>query len=226
VSFSACPGSWPPRLNRRFSETCAAGPKALPRTIQTIGHGGSGNGQFAELLIVPERNFAVVAVSNGGPDGYAVNQSIVRWALEHYLGLIDKDPEPLPYDETRALEAAGRYEIDAMNLDIATEGTRITLAVGIKPEIRAAATVDMPPDYPPAAIGFLPNDEYIITEGGLTAQRGYFTRTPDNTITGVDLAGRLFTRTTNRPHLVHRSIVPARRVAVEWCTRMSSWNVR
>src|SRR5262249_22374699 len=36
--------------------------------VRTAGHGGSANGQFAELLIVPERDFAVVSLSNAGPD--------------------------------------------------------------------------------------------------------------------------------------------------------------
>src|SRR5262249_22542184 len=31
--------------------------------VRTVGHGGSANGQFAELLTVPERSFAVVALS-------------------------------------------------------------------------------------------------------------------------------------------------------------------
>jgi hypothetical protein len=44
------------------------------------------NGQFAELLIVPERDFAVVALANAGPDGTNCNQAVVRWALEVYLG--------------------------------------------------------------------------------------------------------------------------------------------
>ncbi|WP_433166334.1 serine hydrolase domain-containing protein [Kribbella sp. CA-247076] len=164
--------------------------------VRTIGHGGSGNGQFAELLVVPERDFAIVSLTNAGPDGYTFNQTVVRWALEHYLGLVDRDPEPIPYDDVRAREVAGRYEIDAMNLDIAADGSRLTLAVGIKPEIRAASDAEMPPDYPAAAIGFLPaEDEYIVTEGGLTGQRGYFSRNPEGTITGIDLAGRLFTKT-------------------------------
>ncbi|MET9761452.1 serine hydrolase domain-containing protein [Streptomyces sp. NPDC006372] len=166
--------------------------------LHGIGHGGSGNGQFAELLIVPERDFAVVSLANVGPDGYPFNQSVVRWALEHCLGVVEKKPEPVPYDAARARQVAGRYEIDAMNLDVATDGTRLTLAVGIKPEIRAASTEQMPPDYPAAAIGFLPDDgdEYIVTEGGLEGQRGYFSRDADGTITGIDLAGRLFSRTS------------------------------
>jgi CubicO group peptidase (beta-lactamase class C family) len=164
--------------------------------VRTIGHGGSGNGQFAELLIAPERGFAVVSLANAGPDGYLFNQAIVHWALEHYLGVAERDPKPLPYDEIRAHEAAGRYEIDAMNLIIAADGTRLTLAVGIKPEIREASDTDMPPDYPPAAIGFLPGDgdEYIITEGGLKGQRGFFTRDTNGAIISVDIAGRVFSR--------------------------------
>ncbi|MFI9363129.1 serine hydrolase domain-containing protein [Kitasatospora sp. NPDC053057] len=164
--------------------------------VRTVGHGGSGNGQFAELLIVPERNFAVVALANAGPEGYPCNQSVVRWALEHYLGVVEEDPEPVPYDEARAREVAGRYEIDAMNLDIAGDGRRLTLAVGIKPEIRAASDTEMPPDYPAAEMGFLTGDgdEYIIAEGGLKGQRGYFSRDANGAVTGVDLAGRLFTR--------------------------------
>lgn len=166
--------------------------------LHAIGHGGSGHGQFAELLIVPERNFAVVSLANAGPDGYPFNQSAVRWVLEHYLGVVEKTAEPLPYDEGRAQQVVGRYEIDAINLDIAADGTRLTLAVGIKPEIRDASDEEMPPDHPAAAIGFLPGDgdgdEYIVTEGGLKGQRGYFSRDADGAVVGVDLAGRLFNR--------------------------------
>ncbi|GII04389.1 serine hydrolase domain-containing protein [Planobispora takensis] len=164
--------------------------------VRTAGHGGSGNGQFAELLIVPEREFAVVSLANAGPDGGPFNQAVVRWALEHYLGVVDRDPEPVPHDEARAREVAGRYENDAMNIDIAADGLALTLAAGIKPEIRGASETEMPPDHPPAAIGLLPGDgeEYIVTEGGLKGQRGFFTRDDGGAIVGVDLAGRIFTR--------------------------------
>ncbi|QCX74495.1 Beta-lactamase [Streptomyces sp. YIM 121038] len=164
--------------------------------VRGIGHGGSGNGQFAELLVVPERNFAVVALSNAGPDGYTCNQSVVKWALEHYLGVVGKEPEPLPYDDGPARRVAGRYDIDAMYVDVAADGTRLTLAVEIKPEIREASDEEMPPGYPPAAIAFLPGgrDEYLVLEGGLKGERGYFSRDADGTVTGIDLGGRLFAR--------------------------------
>jgi CubicO group peptidase (beta-lactamase class C family) len=161
-----------------------------------FGHGGSGNGQFAELHMVPEHGFAVVVLSNCAPEGYQLNQAIVKWALEHFAGLVETDPEPVPYAAPRNRDVVGRYEIDAMNLDVADDGERLTLAVGIKPEIRAASDTDMPQDYPAAAMGFLAEegDDYIITEGGLKGQRGLFTRDENGAVVGIDIAGRLFGR--------------------------------
>ena len=164
--------------------------------VRTVGHGGSGNGQFAELLIVPERDFAVVAMSNAGPDGIPCNQAVVRRALETYLGVSDPDPEPLPYDEAQAREVAGSYENDAMTFTVATDGAGLRLEVRIKPEIRAAADTELPADYDPFDFGLLPGDadEYIVTSGALKGQRGFFTRDAGRAVVGVDLAGRLFNR--------------------------------
>jgi CubicO group peptidase (beta-lactamase class C family) len=70
--------------------------------VCTVGHGGSTNGQFAELLTVPERNFAVVSLSNAGPNGIPFNQAMLKWALEPYLGVVEREPEPLPYAPGRS----------------------------------------------------------------------------------------------------------------------------
>jgi CubicO group peptidase (beta-lactamase class C family) len=95
--------------------------------VRTVGHGGSSNGQFAEFLIVPERNFAVVAMSNAGPEGIPCNQAVVRWALQTYLWVTDQDQEPRPYDEARAQEVVGSYENDAMTFSVGTDGAELTL---------------------------------------------------------------------------------------------------
>ncbi|MFE2543497.1 serine hydrolase domain-containing protein [Actinacidiphila glaucinigra] len=165
--------------------------------VRTVGHGGSSNGQFADLLLVPERDFAVVTVSNAGPDsGLKFNQAVLRWALEHYLGVVERDPEPLPYDPQRAQEIIGHYENEFMTLIIDTNGDTMTVECRIKPEIRTASETELPPDLPPAGLGLLPgsSDEYIVTSGGLTGQRGFLTRDADRTITGANLAGRHFHR--------------------------------
>jgi CubicO group peptidase (beta-lactamase class C family) len=162
--------------------------------VRTVGHGGSANGQFAELLLVPERDFAVVALSNAGPDGIPCNQAVVRWVLRTWLGVVDQDPEPLPYDPARAAEVVGTYENEVMTAAIGAEGAGLRLEVLMRPEIRAAADKELPPDYPPADVGLLPGDEYVLTSGGMKGLRGFFTRDRHGAVVGVDLAGRLFTR--------------------------------
>lgn len=164
--------------------------------IATVGHDGSSNGQFANLLIVPERHFAVAVLSNAGPDsGLAVNQAIVEGGLEHYLRVASRDPEPLPYDPARAAEIAGIYENEMMRVTFRTDGAGMTAEFTIKPEIRAATDTELPPDLPPADLTLLPGnaDEYIITSGGLKGQRA-FTRDHNGQITAADMAGRKFTR--------------------------------
>jgi CubicO group peptidase (beta-lactamase class C family) len=174
--------------------------------VRAAGHGGSANGQFADLLMVPERGFAVVALCNEGPDGIPFNQAVIRWALQDYLGITDRDPEPLPFDEARAREVAGRYENEVMTFAVGIDGAApgmaqrvaqrmaLRMEVRIKPEIRAAADKEPPPDPAPFEVGLLPRDEYIVTGGEYAGQRGFFTRDASGAVTGVDLAGRLATR--------------------------------
>lgn len=164
--------------------------------VDTVGHLGSANGQFAELLIVPRRRFAVVSLANAGPDGIPFNRRIVRWALQEYLGLVDADPVPDRFDAIRAAELAGTYENEVMTLSIRVEKDAMVLKVSMKPEVRAASERPLPPDHAPFAFGLLPGDpeEYIIMSGAFEGQRGYFTRNEAGTIAGVDLAGRLFRR--------------------------------
>ncbi|GIG63367.1 hypothetical protein Lfu02_77390 [Longispora fulva] len=168
-------------------------------TVRTVGHGGSGNGQFAELLLVPERDFAVVVMSNAGPEhGIALNQAVVKWALEYYLGVVERVPEPLAFDAKRAGEVVGRYDNDLMTIAVvlAAAGDGMTIECRIKPEIRTASESELPPDLPPASFGLLPGDGdgYIVTSGGLNGQRGFFTRDDSGSIVGADLAGRFFGR--------------------------------
>lgn len=167
--------------------------------VATIGHGGSANGQFADLLIAPDRDFAIAVMSNAGPDsGLAFNHAVLQRALQHYLGLVERGPEPLPFDHERAREVVGRYENDIMRVTLDTDGAQLTVECAIKPEIRAASGTELPPDLPAAALGLLPGDgdEFVVTSGGLRGQRGFFTRDESGAVVGVDLAGRRFRRVT------------------------------
>src|SRR5258708_16424792 len=175
--------------------------------VRTVGHGGSANGQFAELLLVPSRNFAVISLSNAGPGGIPFNQEVVRFALSHFLGIVDRDPQPLPFDAARAQEIAGTYENAMMTLTIDTDGAGLRLAMRIKPEIRQAAEQAPPRDPEPAEFSLLPGnrDEYLITSGEFKGHRGFFTRDTGAAVVGVDLAGRFFSRLQSSPAYVRQT---------------------
>ena len=137
-----------------------------------------------------------MSLSNASPGGIPFNQAVLNFALEHSLGLIERDPEPIPFDATRAKELAGTYANAMMACTVDTVGARLRLTLRIKPEIRAAAEKAPPPDPEPADFGLLPgsSDEYIITSGEFKGQRGFFTRDTSGAVVGVDLGGRLFSR--------------------------------
>ncbi|MFG3342436.1 serine hydrolase domain-containing protein [Glycomyces sp. NPDC048151] len=162
----------------------------------TFAHGGSSVGQFADFIAVPEHDFAIAVTTNAEPGGTPCNLAIIRWALEHYLGLVDRDPEPVAFDAARAAEITGEYEVDMMIVSVVDEGDHLSLAARIRPELRAAAPDDMPADCEPAHMGFLgeDGDDYIVTEGPLQGQRGYFARDEHGAVTAIDLAGRQFRR--------------------------------
>jgi CubicO group peptidase (beta-lactamase class C family) len=162
----------------------------------TFGHGGSAYGQFADLIVVPEHDFAIAVATNAEPGGTPCNQAVIRWALEHCLGLVDRDPEPVAYDARRAAQVVGDYDVDMMTVSIVDDGGRLTLAARIKPELRANSEVELPADCEPARMGFLDEDgdDYIVTEGPLQGQRGYVARDERGDVIAIDLAGRQFRR--------------------------------
>ena len=145
---------------------------------------------------MPDRNFAVVALSNQGPDSILFNKEIINYSLNNYLGVTYEDPEPVPFNANFAAEIIGAYENEVMTLFISVKENIIQLHVIIKPEILAASDKELPPDHLPFIFGMVPGkkDEYIITSGAFKGQRGFLSRNENNAVVGIDLAGRLFKR--------------------------------
>ncbi|MFL5846146.1 MAG: serine hydrolase, partial [Solirubrobacteraceae bacterium] len=60
--------------------------------VRLVGHGGTTNGQYSEFFTVPERGFALISMTNCGPNGSQLNNLLEKWAFEHYLGITDVEP--------------------------------------------------------------------------------------------------------------------------------------
>lgn len=166
--------------------------------VHAFGHAGSANGQFAEVWVIPDKDFAVVTLANSGPDnGLAFNHEIIQAGMESVAGVAAPKLKVMRYKRHVADEYAGVYENEMMRATVTNTGKALTAEFAIKPGIRASATTELPPDMPAAPIGLLggAQDQYVVTSGGLKDQRGQFSRDASGQITAVSMAGRVFART-------------------------------
>jgi CubicO group peptidase (beta-lactamase class C family) len=167
--------------------------------VRLVGHGGTTNGQHSEFVTVPERNFAIAIMSNSGPNGAQLNRDLERWALEAYIGVIEKDPEPIILVDSELTQYEGTYDTIHAKVHISAADGGLSLEVEYKPEALAElreAGEEEPPDYPPFPLGILPppGDQYIVTDGPAKGMKGYFVRDDSDQIQSVHVGGRLATR--------------------------------
>lgn len=165
-----------------------------------VGHGGTTLGQHSEFVMVPGRNFAMTSLTNCGPNGPELNTKLERWALETYLGIVHKEPEPIALGDEALAPYTGRYESIAAVIDVTAEAGRLLCKVKIRPEVLAQlqeATGETPEEPEPIVLGLLEEggSNYVVAEGEAKGMKGYFARNEAGDITGVHMGGRLATRT-------------------------------
>ncbi|HVE63236.1 MAG TPA: serine hydrolase domain-containing protein, partial [Mycobacteriales bacterium] len=167
---------------------------------KVVGHGGTTNGQHSDFTLVPGRSFGAISMTNCGPNGPALNHAIVKWAMEHFLGLVGVELTALRLPDAELAPYTGRFETIAAVIDLTVDDGRLSAAVTMKPAMAAALREagEEVPEQPPIVLAMLDGtaDRYMVDEGPAKGMKGYFTRTPDGAVAGVHLGGRLATRTT------------------------------
>jgi hypothetical protein len=148
--------------------------------------------------MVPERNFALISMTNCGPNGHQLNEELERWALAAYLGVVEPDPVLATLTGAELEAYAGQYETIAIELDVVVENGRLVGHIAVKPEFLAELREagSEPPEQEPVVLGLLAGDgdRYVVTEGDAKGMRGYFVRSDSGAVTAVHMGGRLATR--------------------------------
>ncbi|MGH3301403.1 MAG: serine hydrolase domain-containing protein [Streptosporangiaceae bacterium] len=166
--------------------------------VRLVSHGGNTIGQDSGFDLVPERNFGIATVTNCSQNGGKFNEDMRRWALQNYLGIVERDPDPITLSEPELRRYAGRYETLAAIADVAVSDGGLVVTVEIKPEVLAQIheSGEEEPDQPPFPVGLLPGpgDRYVVTAGPAKGMKGYFARSEQGEVTAVHLGGRLATR--------------------------------
>jgi CubicO group peptidase (beta-lactamase class C family) len=155
--------------------------------IKLIEHGGSTNGYQAQLIAVPDKQFAVAVLTNGAR-GTAVHGAITRWALQQYCGLSTPQPEPISLSETQLARLAGVYDnpFGKATISVHDGGLRLTLAV---PEGEEGSHI------PPISMRPISELECVVTEGEYAGMRTDFITFPESDkLRWVRFGGRLADR--------------------------------
>jgi CubicO group peptidase (beta-lactamase class C family) len=164
--------------------------------VRLVSHGGTTNGQHSEFVMVPERDFALISMTNCGPNGPQFNTGLVKWALEHYLGVVEPDPVPLVVSESELERYTGRFETIAAICIISVRDGGLLLDVSVKPEMRealSAAGEDADEEQPPIPLALVAGDgdPFVVSDGPAKGMRGYFARDDEGNIAGVHVGGRM-----------------------------------
>ena len=161
--------------------------------VRVVEHGGNTIGQACGFQMIPERNFAVVVLTNGGEHAAELQEELIRWAFEAYAGVVERDPEPTKLPDEHLAQYAGRYETIALVCTVTAADGGLLAKADVKPEVWAQIAEGDPPDEPPMPLGLLSTDgdAYVVSDGASKGMKGYFSRDDAGDVDGVHLGGRL-----------------------------------
>lgn len=149
-----------------------------------VAHGGSTNGQQASLVLVPERAFAIVVLTNADA-GAALGAEATDWALARFLGLVRPTPVEQELDTASAAEYADRYG-DASGIEIV-----VTAGDGV---LHATATAGGEPIPDGDATLVLVGDDLFVSEFMGTTFYADFVRDAAGAVGWLRFSGRLLPR--------------------------------
>jgi CubicO group peptidase (beta-lactamase class C family) len=139
--------------------------------VPGIGHGGVTAGYMSDLLVVAERDFAFVGLTNA-TNGSVVNQTVRRWALERFAGIHETDPEPDPSLTIDVDRLTGRYRYPFAALSIAPGEAPNTVVV--TSSVREDTEGWKPPPDPPVTLGFFAPDHAVTLDANGPAEVARF----------------------------------------------------
>lgn len=161
--------------------------------VRLVSHGGSTNGQQAQLLLVPDRDFALTILTNAHA-GIQLIDEMGNWILAAYLDIQPEEEEPLSLSQEELAAYAGSYDGSVWIAALTVENDHLRMEIvfteaGIA-EVTSAG-LDTP-QWHPARVQIFPRDRFLILDGEYAGVKAQFIRDGD-TITALDL-GRIARR--------------------------------
>lgn len=136
-----------------------------PGGHRLVEHGGSTNGFQAQLLLVPERQFAVAILTNSSR-GTAAIRAIEEWLLQRACGITLERPPVVSLDPAQLARVTGRYRRPGVDQVVRVEGNGIAIESTMRHPLTGEET--KLPAIPAKPISPW---EFIVTEGDYAGMR-------------------------------------------------------
>lgn len=155
--------------------------------VRLVEHHGDVSGQHSTVTIVPERDFAIVVLTNSSPTGRELAERTVRQTLETRLGLVERSLDPLLLSPDELAPYTGIYRTEGIELRIVVAGRGLIIHGTLSDDGTPGETLEFP-------ISLLADERFLVVEGPFTGMPGEFVREAGQ-IVAVQHVGRLVPRT-------------------------------
>lgn len=154
------------------------------------GHNGGTNGQQAHIAILPEEEFALVALTNGdrGSNAYGPAAS---WALKEFANAVEPTPEKISTSADELANYAGFYKGHLSDIELRVKEEALELQYFDKGGFPDESSPPGPAS-PPFDIAFWKKDHVVGVSGLGEGMKAEFLRNDDGTLRFLRVGGRMF----------------------------------
>jgi CubicO group peptidase (beta-lactamase class C family) len=159
---------------------------------KVVGHNGVWANQMAAFRLVPDRDFAVVVLTNSN-EGAQLHGEITARALKEHLDLARSPAfhRDVPEPELRGF--TGRYTAILDDVDLTVREGNLVLDVIRRKNLLTQPEAPLPP---PVRLAFVGDDRVVALDPPTRGGRGEFVRNPDGSIAWFRWGGRIHRRET------------------------------
>jgi hypothetical protein len=159
--------------------------------VKVVSHGGATNGQKCGLWFIPEKDFALVWLTNSGE---VIPDTLFSEALKIYFDISVPQAKSLELSTNELKSFTGKYENIEEILTINLKNGELWLSYEHK---GGFPTPDSPPlpVPPPVRIGLYAPDKVITLDDPLKGRRGEFLHASDGTVNWFRYGWRIHKKT-------------------------------
>ncbi len=154
-------------------------------------HGGGTFGQISAFILVPERKFAFVMLTNSWVLGDLMHDT--DDPVREFLAMPYKIPQLIAMAPEALAEHEGRYVAALDDIELKVENGELMMNVTPKGGF-PNKKVPAPPVPPPSKLGFITNERGCVVDGKRNEIQGEFLRGTDGKIAHFRVGGRIHPR--------------------------------